>query len=74
MMGFLQAREKAKADGMALGPCLVFFGCRTECDFLHKEQMRAWEKSGVISSLQVAFSRMPGKPKEFKKGTVVLIR
>jgi sulfite reductase alpha subunit-like flavoprotein len=74
MMGFLQAREKAKADGMALGPCLVFFGCRTECDFLHKEQMRAWEKSGVISSLQVAFSRMPGKPKEYVQHRICKIQ
>jgi sulfite reductase alpha subunit-like flavoprotein len=33
MMGFLQAREKAQTDGVALGPCMVFFGCRTEDDF-----------------------------------------
>jgi hypothetical protein len=27
--------------------------------------MRLWEKSGVITSLQVAFSRKPGQPKEY---------
>jgi len=74
MMGFLQAREKAQLDGVSLGPCMVFFGCRTEDDFLHREQMRAWEKNGVISSLQVAFSRIPGQPKEYVQHRISKIR
>lgn len=74
MMGFLQAREKALADGKQLGPCMVFFGCRTEADFLHREQMRAWESAGVITSLQVAFSRLPTKPKEYVQHRISVVR
>ena len=55
MLGFLEAREKAFSDGMKLGSCMVFFGCRAENDYLHKERMRSWADMGVISDLQVAF-------------------
>jgi len=65
MLGFLQAREKAQADGKQLGPCMVLFGCRAENDFLHSDQMRRWAETGVITDLQVAFSRLPGRPKEY---------
>lgn len=65
MLGFLQAREHAQANGKELGPCMVFFGCRAENDFLHSARMRKWAKDGVVSDLQVAFSRLPGRPKEY---------
>ena len=74
MLGFLQAREKATKDGIAVGPCMVLFGCRTEADFLHSGQMREWEKNGVITSLQVAFSRLPGKPKEYVQHRIAKIQ
>jgi sulfite reductase alpha subunit-like flavoprotein len=75
MMGFLQAREKEQAEGVSLGPCMVFFGCRMEDDFLHSKQMRAWASNqGVISSLQVAFSRIPGQPKEYVQHCISKIR
>jgi len=65
MLGFLQSREKALSDGVELGPCMVFFGCRSENDFLHSERMRAWVETGVITDLQVAFSRLLGQPKQY---------
>jgi sulfite reductase alpha subunit-like flavoprotein len=39
ILGFLQAREKASTESRAR-PCIVFFGCRAEQDFLHGKQMR----------------------------------
>jgi len=74
MLGFLQAREQAQSEGMELGPCMVFFGCRAEADFLHGDQMRAWEQSGVVTSLQVAFSRLPNQPKEYVQHRIQKIR
>ena len=59
------SHEKALSDGVELGPCMVFFGCRSETNFLHSERMRSWVKTGVITDLQVAFSRLPGHPKEY---------
>ena len=70
MLGFLQAREKAKADGAELGPCMVFFGCRAENDFLHSKRMRNWADTGVITDLQLAFSRLPDRPKEYVQHVV----
>ena len=74
MLGFLQAREKALQDGVSLGPCMVFFGCRAENDFLHGEQMRLWLDRGVITDLQVAFSRLPGQPKEYVQHRIGKLR
>jgi len=70
MLGFLEAREKAFSNGMKLGSCMVFFGCRAENDYLHKERMRSWAEMGVISDLQVAFSRLPGRNKEYVQDVV----
>ena len=74
MLGFLQAREKAMADGVGVGKCMVLFGCRSEADFLHSSQMRKWEKNGVITSLQVAFSRHPTRPKEYVQHRIAKIQ
>jgi len=65
MLGFLQAREHAKANGEELGQCMVFFGCRAENDFIHGKKMKEWVDNGIITDLQVAFSRLPGHPKEY---------
>lgn len=74
MLGFLQAREKSLANGQELGKCLVLFGCRSPADFLHRAQMREWEQKGVISNLEVAFSRLDGQPKEYVQHRLAKIR
>ncbi|WIA11150.1 hypothetical protein OEZ85_011289 [Tetradesmus obliquus] len=60
-MGFLQQRAAQQQAGAALGPAVLFFGCRTEQDFLYQQQLQAWQENGVLTDLQVAFSRLPGK-------------
>jgi sulfite reductase (NADPH) flavoprotein alpha-component len=53
-MAFLQQRE---ADG-AKGKNWLFFGDQKEsCDFLYKEQLLAWQATGLLSRLDTAFSR-----------------
>jgi sulfite reductase alpha subunit-like flavoprotein len=44
---------------------VLFFGCRNEQDFLYQQQLQSWQASGVLTDLQVAFSRQPGKDKVY---------
>ena len=55
--GFLQEREMQKTQGKALGPAMLFFGCRhPDQDFLYAEELRAFEAE-EIAELHVGFSR-----------------
>ncbi|CAM9554633.1 unnamed protein product, partial [Ascophyllum nodosum] len=64
MIGFLQAREEALRQGTVLVPCVVFFGCRDNSEFLSSGDMKKWCKIGVITALHVALSRGAG-PKTY---------
>ena len=62
--GFLQERAARKAGGAALGPAMLFFGCRhPEQDFLYADELKAFAADGV-SELHTAFSRGDG-PKTY---------
>lgn len=55
--GFLQQRAAWKAEGVKLGPAMLFFGCRhPDKDFLYAEELKGFETAGVVE-LHVAFSR-----------------
>ena len=67
--GFLQERAARKAKGAALGPAMLFFGCRhPEQDFLYADELKAFEAGG-ISELHTAFSRGEG-PKTYVQNLV----
>ena len=73
MLGFLQARETARKslnDSKQLGPCTVYFGCRGPVDFLHKQQMQSWAATGIITDLQVAFSRVDPAKKTYVQNLI----
>lgn len=36
----------------------LYFGYRNYNDFLYQEQLQAWQNQGVLSGLEVAFSRL----------------
>lgn len=59
MRGFLQERAAQRAKENVL-----FFGCRSEGDFLYREELQAYEEAGLLQ-LFVAFSRKPGVPKTY---------
>jgi hypothetical protein len=44
--------------GQALGPAVLFFGCRNaSMDYIYQQRLEGWRRSGVLTDLQVAFSR-----------------
>jgi cytochrome P450/NADPH-cytochrome P450 reductase len=62
--GFLQERASRKAKGSALGPAMLFFGCRhPDQDFLYANELKALAAGG-ITELFTAFSRADG-PKTY---------
>jgi cytochrome P450/NADPH-cytochrome P450 reductase len=62
--GFLQERAARKAKGAALGPAMLFFGCRhPDQDFLYADELKTLAANG-IAELFTAFSRADG-PKTY---------
>jgi len=59
MRAMLQERHHAKeVRREAVGENILFFGCRRrDHDFIYEEELRAFEKSGALTDLQLAFSR-----------------
>eukprot|EP00931_Biecheleriopsis_adriatica_P089638 TRINITY_DN63729_c0_g1_i1.p1 TRINITY_DN63729_c0_g1~~TRINITY_DN63729_c0_g1_i1.p1 ORF type:complete len:1612 (+),score=289.69 TRINITY_DN63729_c0_g1_i1:676-4836(+) len=58
LIAFAEMREAQKLQGKALGPAIFFFGCRhPDRDFIYRDRLEAWARSGVISEIVVAFSR-----------------
>jgi len=57
-LGFLEQRTAMKKAGVSMGTCQLYFGCRKRSeDYIYQEEMETAEKEGVISLLDVAFSR-----------------
>ena len=67
MVGFLEDRAATLAarGAGALGPAVLYFGCRCEDDFIFKRELAAWKDSGVLTGLRVALSRAAGEPKTY---------
>ena len=56
--GFIQERAAAVAAGAALGPALLYFGCRRpDEDYLYEADWAALQAAGALTKLRVAFSR-----------------
>ena len=57
--GFLREREALRGQGAALGPAMLFFGCRrADEDFLYADELKSYAAQGLVD-LRVAFSRPP---------------
>ncbi|WP_341530403.1 nitric oxide synthase oxygenase [Nostoc sp. UHCC 0302] len=58
LIAFLQYREAIQTQGTQLGDACLYFGCRNHDDFLYGEQLGNWQNQGVLTNLEVAFSRL----------------
>ena len=58
MRAFCQEREALRAAGVAVGPTVMFFGCRKRSeDYVYRDEIAGWAANGTLSALHVAFSR-----------------
>jgi NADPH-ferrihemoprotein reductase len=56
--GFLQERFHHKQQGKEMADMVLFFGCRhPEHDYIYKDELESYERSGPLSLYHVAFSR-----------------
>ena len=58
LVAFLEYREALQNQGMPLGDACLYFGCRNYSDFLYGDRLKSWQNQGVLTELQVAFSRL----------------
>uniref|UniRef100_A0A0K0EZ68 NADPH--cytochrome P450 reductase n=1 Tax=Strongyloides venezuelensis TaxID=75913 RepID=A0A0K0EZ68_STRVS len=64
--GFLEERKSQKEQGKEVGEMHLFFGCRhPEIDYIYKEELENYHNSGLLTTLNAAFSRVPGKDKVY---------
>ncbi|MDR1595463.1 MAG: hypothetical protein LBR91_00880 [Puniceicoccales bacterium] len=60
--GFLQERQCLRASGKKIGDSWLFFGDRNRAtDFLFRDELLNFKNSGVLTNLDLAFSRDQGK-------------
>lgn len=58
LIGFLEERQALQSAGAELGPAWMWFGCRNHGDYLYRDRLKAWLDTGVLTELDVAFSRL----------------
>lgn len=57
-VGFVQERGWLKEQGKEVGDTVLYYGCRHENeDYLYKEELKRFHEEGVLTQLNVAFSR-----------------
>ncbi len=70
--GFLQERQQLLESGSTLGHCLLFFGCRhPDEDFIYREELEEFSRTGALSELVVAFSRLVPERKTYVQHQLV---
>jgi len=69
--GFLQERAALRAAGRAVGPALLFFGCRhPRQDFIYEDELRGFAEQGV-ARLFACFSRLADEQKTYVQDQVL---
>jgi cytochrome P450 / NADPH-cytochrome P450 reductase len=71
--GFLQERAALRSRGVAVGPSLLFFGCRhPDQDFIYADELSAFDAQGV-TRLSTCFSRVPGQPRTYVQDRILQV-
>lgn len=58
MRAMLQERAHMKTQGKAVGPNILYFGCKDRTqDYLYQDELEAFQSDNVLDELHLAFSR-----------------
>lgn len=67
--GFIQERAAQMVCGRKVGPTILYYGCRSEKDFLYADELDKWSKIGAVQVKNV-FSREPKNGKKYVQDLV----
>ena len=62
--GFIQERAAQLICGRDVGPVILYFGCRSQNDFLYSDELEKWSKVGAVQ-IKSVFSREPNDGKKY---------
>ena len=62
--GFIQERAAQLVCGRDIGPTILYYGCRSEKDFLYSDELEKWSKLGAVQVKSV-FSRQGNQEKKY---------
>jgi nitric oxide synthase oxygenase domain/subunit/sulfite reductase alpha subunit-like flavoprotein/hemoglobin-like flavoprotein len=69
MIGFLEDRALDRQNGHNVGEVNLFFGCRTEKDFIYEDTIRGYERDGMVK-LHLGLSASPDTPKKYVQHSI----
>ncbi|CAF3765878.1 unnamed protein product [Rotaria socialis] len=67
--GFIQERAAQLICGREVGPTILYFGCRSQKDFLYSDELEKWSKVGAVQVKHV-FSRESNGDKKYVQNLV----
>jgi cytochrome P450/NADPH-cytochrome P450 reductase len=70
LRGFIQERRALRGRGAKVGRTALFFGCRGAEDHLYREELESYRADRTLSLLDVAFSRLPDRPKTYVQDSI----
>lgn len=67
--GFIQERAAQVACGRTFGPAILYFGCRSQQDFIYMDELEKWSKLGAVQVKHV-YSRESNTSKKYVQDLV----
>ncbi|UJR24902.1 hypothetical protein I4U23_006268 [Adineta vaga] len=62
--GFIQERAAQMICGRDIGPTILYYGCRTQQDFVYANELDRWSKLGAVE-IKIVFSRQSIDEKKY---------
>jgi cytochrome P450/NADPH-cytochrome P450 reductase len=62
--GFIQERAAQLVCGRDIGPTILYYGCRSDKDFLYSNELEKWSKLGAVQ-IKSVFSRQENQDKKY---------